>query len=75
MLGETLNNYKGKGSLQRFPWGKYHCLPTQTQENRMEAKKLKSSTMHIEGKKVAILQSHLYVPLKVVGPINKYLLS
>jgi len=38
-------------------------------------KKLKSSTMHIEGKKVGILQSHVYVPLKVVVAINKYLLS
>ncbi len=41
MLGETFNNYKGKGNLQIFPWGKHHCLSTQTQENTMEAKKTK----------------------------------
>jgi hypothetical protein len=38
MLGETFNNYKGKGNLQGFPWGRHHCLPTQTQESIMETK-------------------------------------
>jgi hypothetical protein len=75
MLGETFNNYKGKAT-SRISMGKAP-LPFNTNSRKYNGNKnkLKFSTIHIEGKKVATFQSHVYVPLKVVDPVNKCLPS
>jgi hypothetical protein len=52
-------------------------LPSNTNSMKYNENKnkLKFSTFHIEGKKVATFQPHVYVPLKIASPTNKCLPS